>query len=231
ARIGKGKSLFRSATGQQNCCNRCRLAHTRRHHVRLHKLHGVVDRESRGDRTARRIDVQLNVFFRIFGLQKQHLRRGQIGHMIVNWRPDKNNVLLQEPGINVVRAFAAAGLFPHHRYERCAAIFYFVGIFHLGICRCRLAGVFHFASVAAFAAATVLILAFCASQSSVLSLRSFALILSSVPCFVKRARIASADSPLWLPMCSSSCVTSVSVTSTFSAVAMRSMISSAFTSS
>ena len=58
----------------------------------------------------------------------------------------------------------------------------------------------------AFAAATVLILAFCASQSSVLSLRSLAFILSSVPCFVKRARIASADSPPWLAICSSSCV-------------------------
>src|SRR5438034_726642 len=76
--------------------------------------------------------------------------------------------------------------------------------FSLGKCRWHWAGVFHFASVAAFAAATVLILAFCASQSSVLSLRSLAFILSSVPCFVKRARSASADSPLCPAMCSSS---------------------------
>jgi len=76
-----------------------------------------------------------------------------------------------------------------------------------------------------------LILAFCASQSSVLSLRSLAFILSSVPCFVKRARSASADSLLCPATCSSSCVTSSSVTSMFSAVAMWSTISSAFTSS
>src|SRR5258708_6572483 len=231
ARVGQRKSLFRRAPGEEARRDGSRLADASRHHVRLHELHRVVNRESRGDRAARRIDVQLNVFFRVFRLQEEHLRRGQVGHVVVNRRPDENDVLLKEPGINVVGSLAAAGLFHHHRYERCAAIVWFVEIFHFGKCRWHLAGVFHFESVAAFAAATVLTLAFCASQSRVLSLRSLAFILSSVPCFVKRARIASADSPPWLAMCSSSWVTSSSVTSMFSAVAMRSMISSAFTSS
>src|SRR6266853_151514 len=231
ARIGQRKSLLGSAPGQQHGRDGSGLADAGGHHVRLHELHGVVNRESRGDRAPRRVDVQLNVSLRVFGLQKEHLRRGQIGDVVVNRRANKNNVLFKEPGINVVGALATAGLFHHHRYERCSAILELFGIFHWGKCRWHSAGVCHFASVAALAAATVLILAFCASQSRVLSLRSLAFILSSVPCFVKRARSASADSPPWLAMCSSSCVTSSSVTSMFSAEAIRSMINSAFTSS
>ncbi len=61
-----------------------------------------------------------------------------------------------------------------------------------------------------------------ASQSRVLSLRNFDFILSSAPCFVKRARIAAADSPLRSASLASSFSSSSSVTSIFSAVAMRS---------
>ena len=68
----------------------------------------------------------------IFGLQKEHLRGGQIGDVIVNRRADKNDVLFEQPGINVVSALAAAGLFDHHGYESRPAIFWFVvEIFHL----------------------------------------------------------------------------------------------------
>src|SRR6267154_4020947 len=230
-RVRQGKPFFRGAAGQQHRRNGGRLSDTGRHHVGLHELHGVVNRESRRDRSAWRVNVQLNVFFGIFRLQKEHLRRRKIGDMVIDRRPDKNNVFFQAPRINIVSAFPAAGLFHHYRYEGCSAILWFFEIFHSDKCRWHWAGVFHFASAAAFAAATVLILAFCASQSSVLSLRSLTFILSSIPCFVKRARIASADSPLCPATCSSSCASSSSVMSMLSFVAMRSIINSAFTSS
>ena len=128
--MGSAKRFFGRAAGQQNRGDRSRLADAGGDHVGLDELHGVVNRHARGDRAARRIDVQLNVSFRIFGLQKQQLRGDQIGDVIVNRRADKNDVVFQQPRINVVGALAAAGLFDHHGYERCAAIVWFVEIFH-----------------------------------------------------------------------------------------------------
>ena len=141
ARVRQRKPLLGRAPGQQHGGDGSGLADARRDHVRLHKLHSVVNGESRGDRASRRVDIQLNILLRIFRLQKKHLRRCQIGYMIVNGRSDENDVLFEEPRINVVSAFAATGLFDHHGYERCAAIVWFAGIFHLGKYRWHFAGV------------------------------------------------------------------------------------------
>src|SRR5215472_16871357 len=130
ARVRQGKALLRSAPGQQHCGNRGRLPDAGCHHVRLHKLHCVIYRESRGDRATRRIDIQLNVFLRVFRLQEQHLRGRQVGDVIVDWRADKNDVLFQQPGIDIIRPFAAAGLFDHHRYEGRGTVIRFVEFSH-----------------------------------------------------------------------------------------------------
>src|SRR5450631_759302 len=218
ARVGQRKTLFRRAAGKKYGGDGSSLADASGDYVGLDELHGVVNCEARGDGAARRIDVQLNVFFGVFGLKKEHLCGGQVGDVVVNRRANKDDVLFEQPRIDIVSALAAAGLFDHHGYKSGAAIF-------------RIFEVFHWLADASAAAAVVLIFAFWANQSRVLSLRNFAFILSSVPCFVKRARIASADSLLWPARCSSSCSTSSSVTSIFSAVAMRSTMSSALTSS
>ncbi len=116
--MGQGETLFGRAAGQQNRCDGSGLAHTGGDHVGFHELHGVVNRKPRSDGAAGRVDVQLDVPFRIFGLQKKHLRGGQVGHVIVNGRADKNNVLFQQARINIVGPLAAAGLFHHHGDQR-----------------------------------------------------------------------------------------------------------------
>src|SRR6266480_2222001 len=111
--------------------------------------------------------------------------------MVVNRRADKDDVLFEQPRINVVSALAAAGLFHDHRYKGGRLIGWIVvKIFHLSK-RCAVQD----PDPCAFdsSAVTVRIWEFWASQSRVLSLRSFAFILSSVPCFVKRASIAATD--------------------------------------
>src|SRR5216684_1247143 len=226
ARVGQRKALFGCAAGEKHGGDGGSLADAGGHYVGLYKLHGVVDGEARGDGAARRIDIELDVALGIFGLQEEHLRSGEVGDVIVDGRTDKNDVLFQQARINVVGAFAAAGLLDHHGYKRCGAVVWVVGIFHVKYGRSG-PNLLHFDA----AAATVRIREFCASQSRVLSLRSLAFILSRVPCFVKRARSTSADSPLCEAACSSSWLSSSSVTSMFSAEAMRSTISSAFTSS
>ena len=138
--MGNAKRFRRSAD-QQHSRDGSRLTHTGRDHVGLDELHGVVNGEARGDRAARGIDVNLNVFFRVFRLKKKHLRDSQVGDVVVNRRADKNDVLFQEPRINVVGAFAPAGLFDHHGYKRGSAIIWFVRVFHclawLNVCGCE----------------------------------------------------------------------------------------------
>src|ERR1700704_5790505 len=91
AGIRQGKTLLGSATGEQDRSDGSRLSNASGDHVWFHELHGVVNRESRGDRAAWRIDIELDITFGIFGLQEEHLCGGEIGDMIVNGRTNKDN--------------------------------------------------------------------------------------------------------------------------------------------
>ena len=55
------------------------LPDAQRAHVRFDELHGVVDRESCGHDATRRVDVQVDVLVRIFGLQEQQLGDDETG--------------------------------------------------------------------------------------------------------------------------------------------------------
>src|SRR5262249_20999239 len=79
-------------------------------HRRLDELHGVVNRQPSGDRAARRVDVKGDLFFGIFGLQEQELGGDQVGDVVVDFAAQKNNPVLEQPRVNVVGAFTAAGL-------------------------------------------------------------------------------------------------------------------------
>ena len=63
-------------------------------HIGTHELHGVINGHARGNRAARRVDINRNVLFRIFGRQEKELRRHQVGHMIVDRRAEEDDVVL-----------------------------------------------------------------------------------------------------------------------------------------
>src|SRR3546814_10340051 len=67
------------------------------------------------DLAARGVDVQVNVFLGIFGLEEQHLRDDQVGHVVFDLADHENHPLLEESGINVIGALTASGLLDHHR--------------------------------------------------------------------------------------------------------------------
>ncbi len=118
--LGKRVALFRRAGSQQHRRNGSRLADAIRHHVGPHELHRVVNRHARGNRAARRIDVQREMSFSgILRCEEQQLRGHQVGHVVVNRRADENDVILQQARINIVGALAAVGLLDHHGNERC----------------------------------------------------------------------------------------------------------------
>src|SRR6266852_5144359 len=78
------------------------------------KLHRVVDAHPGRNRSAWRIDVERNIFFRVFGFEEQHLSRDEVGDIVVDRRSDKDNVVFEKPRVDVVGALASAGLFDHH---------------------------------------------------------------------------------------------------------------------
>src|SRR5437879_3080197 len=111
ARVGQCKALFGCAAGEQYGCDGGSLSYAGGDHVWLHKLHGVIDCKSGRNGAAGRIDIELDVALGIFGLEKEHLCGGEVSHVIVDRRADEDDVLFEEPRVNVVRAFATAGLF------------------------------------------------------------------------------------------------------------------------
>jgi len=74
-------------------------------------------RESRGDRAARRVDVEVDVLVRVLGLEEQHLRDDQVGGRVVDRPDDEDDAFLEQARVDVVRAFAASALLDHHRDE------------------------------------------------------------------------------------------------------------------
>src|SRR3990170_920666 len=57
--------------GEQQGTHARGLSHAHRADGRLDKLHGIVDGESGGNRTARRIDIEMDILVRILRLEKQ----------------------------------------------------------------------------------------------------------------------------------------------------------------
>ena len=94
-------------------------AHARGHadaigdHVAGQELHRVVDRQPRRHRATGRVDVNVDILFRVFHLQEEQLRDHQIGHVIIDLA-DENDPILEQARVNVVAAFAPPGLLHHH---------------------------------------------------------------------------------------------------------------------
>ena len=114
ARIRQAEALALGAFGQQHRRHGRRLSHADGHDIGTDEGHGVQNREAGRDGTARRIDVNRNILLRILRFEEQQLGDDQIRDLIVNRRAQKDDVLFQQPGVNVVCAFAPRGLFDHH---------------------------------------------------------------------------------------------------------------------
>ena len=64
--------------------------------VAPHVLHGVVDGQAVGDRTAGRVDVHRDVLLVVLGLEEDELGADQVGGVLVDGRPDEDDPLLQQ---------------------------------------------------------------------------------------------------------------------------------------
>ena len=99
--VGQGESLALGAGAQQELTHRRRQPHAHGRHVAGHVLHGVVDGQAGGDRSARGVDVQADVPDRVLGGQQKQLGADQVGALVVDLGPEEDDALLQQPLVDV----------------------------------------------------------------------------------------------------------------------------------
>ena len=75
----------------------------------MHVAHRVVDRESRGNRAARAVDVNADLLVRILAVEEEQLGDHQVGDVIVDLAAEKDDAVAQQSGVDVVGALAARG--------------------------------------------------------------------------------------------------------------------------
>src|SRR5258706_476402 len=110
------------------------LADAKRAYVRLDELHGVVDRQTGGNRSARGIDVEGNILLRILRLQEKQLRNDQVGRHFGNRTDQEYHALLEQARVDIVGAFAPAALLDDHGYQPEPLRFGVIAILHHNHC-------------------------------------------------------------------------------------------------
>lgn len=84
-------------------------------------LHSVIDSETRGDDSARRIEVEVDWLRGVLGFEEKELRDDEGGGAIVDRPVDAHDALLQEAREDVIGALAAGSVLDHHRHEAIVA--------------------------------------------------------------------------------------------------------------
>ena len=167
------------AGAKQNRSHACSHTKAIGRHIAGEKLHRVVNRQPCRYRSARRINVNIDVLLRVLHLQKEQLRDDQVGDVIVHRRPDENNAVLEQSRVNIVAALAPASLLHHHRDQhRLRQIF--IGYTH------------DFFSTAA-ASSVFSTLTFAFRKSRLLASRSCSARLLSPSCSCSSLRILSTE--------------------------------------
>ena len=111
-------ALVLGPAGEQNGSDRHRDSNAHRAHVRLDELHRVVDRETRTDVAAGRIDVERDVLLGILGLEVKELSVDDVCDLIVDCRADEDNSFVQQPRVDVECPLPSARLLDHGRNVR-----------------------------------------------------------------------------------------------------------------
>ena len=101
-RVREGVSLALRAGAEQKLAHRGREAHAERGDVVGDVLHRVVDRHAGVDRAAGRVDVEVDVADRVFGVEQQHLRADRVGVGVFDLGAKEDDALLEQPLVDVI---------------------------------------------------------------------------------------------------------------------------------
>ncbi|CDN42670.1 hypothetical protein BN871_BS_00270 [Paenibacillus sp. P22] len=113
--VGKREALALGSCGQQQGPHAGGHAYADRGNIRLDELHCIINTHAGRDRTAGRVDVQVDILLRIVSRKEEQLGDDGIGDVIVDGAAKKDNPVLEETGIDIVRSFTAVCLFDYDR--------------------------------------------------------------------------------------------------------------------
>ena len=99
------------ARAQEERAHRGGKAHADRADLRTNELHRVVDAHAGGNGTAGAVDVEVDVLVRILALEEEHLCNHEARGLVVHLTRKEDDAVAKEARIDVVAAFAAAGVF------------------------------------------------------------------------------------------------------------------------
>src|SRR3954462_1811709 len=96
AGVGQREALAVGPGGEEHGAHAGGLTHADRLDVGPDELHGVVDGHPRRGGAARRVDVDVDVLLGVFSFEEEELRDDQVGHHVVDGRPEEDDVVLEE---------------------------------------------------------------------------------------------------------------------------------------
>ncbi len=111
--VGEGEPLPLGAGGEEDRPHGGGLPDAVGRDVGLYELHRVVDGQPRGDGAAGGVDVEVDVPGLVLLLEEQELGDDGVRQGIGDHVPDEDDVVLEEPGVDVVGALAAPRLLDH----------------------------------------------------------------------------------------------------------------------
>ena len=81
------------AGNQQNRTHRRSETRADSSHTRLDKLHRVIDAQARIHRTARRIEIEVDIPLAVHGVQIEQLRLDDIGRIVIHLGSEENHAV------------------------------------------------------------------------------------------------------------------------------------------
>ena len=114
-RMRQRRALACSTGGQQHGAHRSGQSRADGRHIGLHQLHRIVDSQTGRHRSARGIDVNLDILFRIGRLQEQQLCLDDIGRIVVNRSPQKDDAIHHQTRKDVHRRHVQLALLDDRR--------------------------------------------------------------------------------------------------------------------
>ena len=109
-RVRKSHSLSLRSSGQEEGSHAGGKSYTNGRNIALDVLHGIVDGHACSHGTTGAVNIEMDILGRILRLQEQKLCDNQICGIIRNLLAQKNNPVLQQPGINIIAALAPSCL-------------------------------------------------------------------------------------------------------------------------
>ena len=105
--VGQGVALALGAGAEEDGAHAGAAADGRWWRRRTDELHRVVDCQTGADGATRRVDVHVDILVRVLAVEVEELGDDDVGDLVVDWRAEEDDALLQQQGKDIERALAA----------------------------------------------------------------------------------------------------------------------------